>query len=328
MANWDISTAEKLLFLIVLIAGSIGAGYLGRRLGVGQRTARVLMYIVVTVPYTLVGFLSIWVLDFRIEFALLPVFGLAIMCAGLGGGAAFARALHMERRSAGAFVLVAGASNLGFTMGGFVNYALFGEQGLAIAAMYTMFWNVGMVLVLYPIARHYGYAGGEPLWKLIVANFWDIRSLPLLSVLTGLTLNLCGAPRPAFFGRALVFQLDSLGLLIIAGAILSFFTTGLRLHFAHLHLHRRLYVIVAGIKFILMPLVGAVLVGAMCLIGRPIPPPGWQVVLVQASTPAAIYAVVISNLFDLDDRLASIIFVVNTATYLVVVLPVLLFVFG
>ena len=48
----------------------------------------------------------------------------------------------------------------------------------------------------------------------------------------------------------------------------------------------------------------------------------------QASTPTAIYAVVVSNLFHLDDRLASVIFVVNTVCYLAVVMPLVLMIFG
>jgi len=192
------STAAKLAFLITLIAGSVGAGYAARRLGLGERVARVLMWIVMTVPYTLVSFLAIWVLQFKPELAVLPLFGMIILTSGVGVSAAIARMLKLSRPAAGAFVLAAGASNLGFTMGGFINFALFGEQGLAVAAMYTIFWEVGMALVLYPVARHYGHATGAPLWKLILANFRDPRALPLLAALVGLTLNLARVPgRPS-----------------------------------------------------------------------------------------------------------------------------------
>lgn len=332
MTHWDMSTGGKLAFLILLIAGSVAAGYAARRMGLGERIARVLSWLVLTVPYTVVSFLAIWVLKFTVELSSLPVMGLIILASGVGISAAIARWLKMSRPVAGAFVLASGASNLGFTMGGFVNFALFGEQGLAVAAMYTIYWEVGMALVLYPVARHYGHAAGAPLWKLILANFRDPRCLPLLAAVIGLTLNLAGVSRPAVVDSRLIGSNTIIDLLIIGGAVLGFFTTGVRLHFEHILTHRWLYPIVGAVKFIFLPAVGAVLVGLMWLAGtplvRPLEAPAWKVVLVQASTPTAIYAVVLSNLFNLDDKLASVIFVVNTAMYLLIVLPIIVMVFG
>lgn len=328
MESWGLDKPQLLAFLIALIAGSVGAGYLARRLGVGERIARALMYFVVLVPYSVIGFLAIWKLDFHGEFALLPVFGFVIMCAGLAAGALFARILKLADRSAGAFVLATGASNLGFTMGGFVNYVLFGSQGLATAAMYTIFWNFGMVFVLFPIARHYGHGSDQPLWKLILINLVDVRSLPLLAVLAGLAVNLQGVAYPQSLTRPVIGPADLLGVLIVGGVIVSFFATGLRLHFERAFRRKLPYVMVACSKFVIMPAVGAVLVAIMWLVGSPMPWPGNGVVLVQASTPTAIYAVVISNLFHLDDRLAGIMFVVNTALYLVVILPAIVWLLG
>jgi hypothetical protein len=187
-------------------------------------------------------------------------------------------------------VLCAGIANLGFTMGAFVNFALFGEQGLAVAQMYTLFWELGMVLVLYPVARHYGHGGGAPLWKLILANFRDVRSLPLVAAIIGLTLNRLGVPRPEIIGRS-----GAVNVLIIVGTVVAFFTTGLLLHFERIGQHRWLYLLIAGVKFIFCPLVGAALVAAMWLIGLP---------------------------------LISVTFVVNTAMYLAIVLPVVVLVLG
>ncbi len=328
MESWGLDKPQLLAFLIALIAGSIAAGYVARRLGAGERVARVLMYFVVLVPYSVIGFLAIWRLSFHGEFVLLPLFGFAVMCAGLAAGAAFARALKLPDRSAGALVLTTGASNLGFTMGGFVNYVLFGPAGLATAAMYTLFWNFGMVFVLFPIARHYGHGSDQPLWKLILVNLVDIRSLPLVAVLAGLTINLCGVAYPERLTQAILGPADLLGVLIVAGVVVSFFATGLRLHFAGVFGHKLIYTLVGASKFVIMPAVGAGLIGIMWLVGHPMPGPGNGVVLVQASTPTAIYAVVISNLFHLDDKLASIIFVVNTAIYLVAILPLIVVLFA
>lgn len=325
--NGDVSVAARLLFPIALIAGSIAAGYGAQRAGVGEQTARRLMLFVVTVPYTLVAFMAIWVLPFTLELVSLPVMGMLVTTAGVGAGAVIARWLKLPREMAGAFVLTAGASNLGFTMGGFVNYLLFREPGLAMAAMYTSFWDFAMVLLFYPVARHYGHGADQPLWRLVLANFADLRSLPFLATVLGLTLNLLGVARPAA-----ITQWHVVDVAMVGGAVLAFFVTGLRLHLGQLHAHKWLYALVAGVKFLLMPAVAAVLLGLMWLAGHPLVhpagAPGWKVALVQASTPAAIYAVVISNLFHLDDRLASVIFLVNTICYLAVVMPLVLMIFG
>ncbi|MBN2298898.1 MAG: hypothetical protein JXM72_09900, partial [Deltaproteobacteria bacterium] len=50
------------------------------------------------------------------------------------------------------------------------------------------------------------------------------------------------------------------------------------------------------------------------------------VILIQSFMPAAIYSVVASVLFDLDTRLASNLFVLNSIAFLILVLP-LLFIF-
>jgi len=323
----ELPVVVRLLLPIALIAGSVAAGYAAQRIGVGERAARRLMLFVVMVPYTLVAFMAIWVLPFTPELVALPAMGMLVTTAGVGAGIVIARALRLPKPMAGAFVLTAGASNLGFTMGGFVNYLLFREPGLAMAAMYTSFWDFAMVLLFYPVARHYGHGSDQPLWRLILANFADLRSLPFAATLLGLTLNLMGVPRPA-----VIAQWHVVDVAMIGGAVLAFFVTGLRLHLEQWQAHRRFYVLVAGVKFLLMPMVAAVLLGALWLAGHPLlfpaSAPGWKVALVQASTPAAIYAVVIANLFRLDDRFASVIFVVNTLCYLVLVLPLVLILFG
>ncbi|MCG3180007.1 MAG: hypothetical protein BIFFINMI_02361 [Phycisphaerae bacterium] len=323
MDLWGLSKPGLVVFMLTLIVGSISMGYLGRRAGLGERAARRMSYFVVMVPYTLIAFLAILGLRFHRQYIALPFIGFAIMGAGLGLGLLLARLMRMPDRQAGAFVLTCGASNLGFTMGGFVNYLLFGQQGLGLAAMYTIYWNFGMVLVLYPIARHFGHGGGQPLWRLVLNSFWDIRSLPLVGVAVGLTLNLTGHHLPAFVGEYHVLRW-----LIIGGVFVSFATTGLTLHFGGLGRHGGLFAAIGVAKFLFLPAVGAALVWLMAAMGWPLPSPAGKVVLVQASTAVAIYAVLISNMFGLDDRLASIIFVINTTCYLLIVLPLVVWLLG
>ncbi len=316
MEEANLATAWQLALLILLIGGSILAGYGARRMGFPDQLARRMMYLVVLGPYTAVAFFALWELELTGRYALLPLIGFVLMAVGAAVGVLLSRPLGLTRGESGAFAMACGASNLGFTMGGTVNFVLFGEYGLALASIFTAFWNFGLVFILYPIARHYGTADRQPLWKLLVANFWDLRSLPLLGVLAGLTLNLSGLARPDWVDR---FHLVTI--LIIAGVIIAFFTTGLRLHFSQMSAHYRLYGWVAGVKFILLPATAAVILLVLHAAGLNFPETANRVVLVQASTAVGVYAVIIANLFDLDDRLASVLFFTNTVFYLALVLP-------
>ena len=65
----------------------------------------------------------------------------------------------------------------------------------------------------------------------------------------------------------------------------------------------------------------------MDLTGRGVGPMVHSVVMVQSICPTAVAMVMMSNVFDLDSRLGSALWVVNTATFAVVVVPVLFVVF-
>ena len=49
-----------------------------------------------------------------------------------------------------------------------------------------------------------------------------------------------------------------------------------------------------------------------------------NVMLVESAMPTAVFAVVAANLYGLNARLASLLFVINTAVFLAVVLPVIM----
>ena len=54
----------------------------------------------------------------------------------------------------------------------------------------------------------------------------------------------------------------------------------------------------------------------------------WNVVVVQSFVPTSVTMVALANMFDLRPREASALFVVNTAMYLLLVLPVVMWLFG
>lgn len=316
MAGVNLPIEYKLVLLILLIGGSIVMGYGARRLGFPDHWSRRLMLFLLLGPYTLVGFLALWGLELAGQHALLPLIGFVLMAVGAFVGIMLARALGLNRGESGAFAMACGASNLGFTMGGTVNFVLFGETGLALASIFTSFWTFGLVLILYPIARYYGTSDRQPIWRLLWANFYDVRSLPLLGVLAGIACNLLGLQRPEAVER---YHLMTL--LIIGGVFIAFFTTGLRLYFTRMRHKAALYGIVAAVKFLLLPAAAALILIILDIAGLGLAEPGNRVVLVQASTAVGIYAVIIANLFYLDDKMATRLFFTNTVLYLLIILP-------
>ncbi len=89
--------------------------------------------------------------------------------------------------------------------------------------------------------------------------------------------------------------------------------------------HKFLHIKLAMVKFCLAPLLFLVLLCVARYFLPSLPQMAQQVVMVQSFMPAAIFSVVIANLFGLNARLASTLFLVNTVVFLVIILPVLVY---
>lgn len=76
-------------------------------------------------------------------------------------------------------------------------------------------------------------------------------------------------------------------------------------------------------KFAGIPLLAVVILAAMNLTHMPLAALGQRVVVVEAFMPMAIQSVMIANLFHLDGRMASTLWLVNTVLFVLLPLPVL-----
>jgi len=315
----------KFILTVVCIVGSTAAGYAARRSGkVGESVAAVLMTFVVVVGYSLVGLLSIWGLNLRAADAWLPVLGagqillMTPLCIVLG------RLLWRDRSEAGLFSISAPLGNTGFTMGGFVIYLLQGEAGLGLVSIFGLMWTPMMVLVTYPVARHYSASPGSvSLGRLVLRSIFDWRSIGLPVVLLGLALSLCGVARPAFVAR-----LSILDVLMFTITPMAYFAIGLRLRFSYVASMKRMILAMAGARFVLGAAAGLGLVALTYLTAWPLRGPARDVVLIEAFVPASLSAVAVANMFGLRPREASVLFVANTLSYLVIVLPAVIWIFG
>jgi predicted permease len=130
-------------------------------------------------------------------------------------------------------------------------------------------------------------------------------------------------PMPAFLTTYHVIDI-----LIILSVLTSFAIVGLQMHLSHLARQKILHVSLALAKFVITPLliVPILLLTEYCLGHLPIC--ARKVVYIQAFMPTAVFSVIIANLFELDPRLAGVLFLVNTGVFLAIVLPILAVFFG
>ena len=136
------------------------------------------------------------------------------------------------------------------------------------------------------------------------------RNVPLLASLAALSLLAAGVPRPA---------LDPpVELAMMLSVVLYYWTLGLGFDLRDLKAPGREQAALAVIKFLAIP-AAAFLLLSRAPLGQDIK----SVILIQSFMPAAIYSVVTAVLFDLDVRLASSLFAVNTLLFILVVLPAL-----
>lgn len=338
------SVVAKFVLTIALIAVSMAAGYFARKIGLlspqaCQKLAGRMMTFVVVFGYTAVGFLTIWGLQVRSSDFWLPAMAclhvLIMSMIGIGAGRAIlARkapatsggALDEDagRAQVGLMSIASGSGNNGFTMGGFIIYLLLGEAGLGLVTIYSLAWTPMTVLLFYPVARHYATSGPPmALGRLMLQCVLDWRSIGLPITLAGLGLSLAGVSRPQ-----MVVDLHMVDILVYTVTPIAYFAIGLRMFVADVWSIRRAIAALAGMRFIVAVGVGTALVYLVCLTPWPLSDLARQVFIIEAFVPTAVTMVAVANMFNLLPRQASVLFVANTMMYLLLVLPIVLWVYG
>jgi len=314
----------KFVLIVSAITLAAGLGYLTRKLRPAtERYAGDMMYYLVILGWTPLSVLVIWQIDLQPSLFALPLisFLLPVLMAPVGMG--LGRLHHLDSKAFGTYTVACGIANIGVTLGGFVCYALYDLEGLGYAQLYIMPWAISYVGIYYPLARYIGEPGSSVDVRFLLRTFFDRRSLPGLGALIGLALNFGDVPVPAF-----ITDYHIIDIFMVPSVLVSFYCMGLQIHFTSLGEMPRLHGSLALCKFLIAPVITVILVwSAEGLLGS-LPPVARKVALIEGFMPTAIFTVVISNLFSLHPRLASVLFLVNTVAFLVVVLPILIVVFG
>lgn len=304
----------KIIQLLVDVFCPLALGFLLRHRGwMDDRGCRFLMLVNVIGLLTTMNLLSFWLLP--IDWALILIPALSLLTAFLSGGLAaafFAR--HMpDDLQKGSYVMASMLSNIG-TMAGLASYMIFGQAGFAYTQLFATPQNILMVVFAFPLAQYYRNrylqkkAGSEfhfSFRKVLLT----LKQLGVLGMAAGLWLHWQAVPEPEFLKQ--LFPV-----LIHVRAWIAFLPVGYQLDFGEA---RNYYCKILGmlpLKFLVVP---ALIYGlarlhftSQELLGT---------ILLDAAAPVAINAVVTSTLFQLDVDLTVASFILTTASYIVLVVP-------
>jgi predicted permease len=316
---------QKFVISAAVIVVSTVAGYWCRRRGWLAETAseRIMTWVAVF-GYSSVGFLTVWGTALKTADVILPLWAVLHMLVMTFLSLGVARWFARDRAERGLFALIAGIGNNGFTGGAFVLYLLYGEEAMGLSNIYILLFMAMAVLVLYPLARHFAEAQPtDSLAALYRKSLLDWRSLGLPVVLAALGLSAGGVQRP----EAIVHY-HLVDVLVYTITPLAFFGIGLRLRLSRLGPLKRMIAGTALVRFGLGALTAVGLAWATRALPWPLEGLRWKVYVVQGFVPTAITSVAVANMFRLKPEEASALFVANTVIYLVLVLPVVFWIFG
>ena len=315
---------EKFIPIFAVILLSMAAGYLARRFRLaGDRAASTLMTVITVLGYPSVSLLAIWKIHLVWEHLWLPVMACVQVAMLAALSAPVAGWLTKDRGERGAFVLLSAFGNNGLTMGGFVIFVLFGSDALGLASLFFLLFPTIVVLLGYPVARHYGSHGPtQSLGRLLAKSLLDWRSLALPISLAGVGLSLGGVPIPR-----VVDEFHVVDVLVYAINVSAYFSIGLRLQVSQVPRLRGLIAGLACTRFVLGLATGGLLIGATFLTPWPIHGDALPVAVIQSCVSTAVTAVALTNMFNLRPAEASALFITNTILYLVLILPPFLWIY-
>ena len=322
----DLSAQDTAYFRLasmfaVLVVGVV-SGYLSsNRFGLPERIAKEIMTVVLVSFNWLIALLVIWRMHLSRQLIWLPIVGVVLMLAITVLSAAIFYFIKLDRRSQLTLILAGGLSNLGYTGGAFVCYALFGATGLAMANIYPVFWLPVAYFIFFPLLKIREIRANDRNAKFKLTQILDLRFLALPAIIIAIVLNLTGVKSPGFVEK---FHIIDIFVYIASG--LSFFAIGLRVNLSRLKNYVSLYFPLAAVKFILTPAVALLIIWLLALTGRNLTGLVQKVIIVLSVTPSAVLMVTMSNVFNLDGPLASALWVATMAIFAVIVVPVLFFV--
>lgn len=323
-------TLKFIVFTLVSAASIVGGRTLRTRGLVAERLSRTVHLYTLIFLWSPVSVIAFWGIPINRELLAIMLIQPFVMVGSWLVTSAICRALKFSRSETGVMILAAALSNQGFTLGAFLCYVLLepGREAMSYAVAFVTSMQVCLVLIFYPVARHYELAAEAesgkhvehpPLAKLVIGSFLDIRAMPLYGATTGALLSLIGPAYPQW----LIDNQFMLDIAFFVGAVGSYLGIGLRLRFGDSLKFVKHHAVLVGVKFIAMP----VMTFAMLMVAKqfqPIGPLPTTVVVISSFCPTAINTVIVANLFHLNARLASVLWLWSTILFGLIVVPLII----
>jgi predicted permease len=265
---------------------------------------------------------AIWI--FRTDSArllFLPAVGFLAISVSAAASLVIGRFLKLGRPQRGAFFSTGTMSNLG-AVGSLVVFISLGEAAYAMVPFYRLFELFSYYAIGFPVAKSFSpiVDSALPGHKRVLALFADpFVLMTLASIGLGLLLNLSGIRRPEFYSVLNAFLIPVVSLLLLM-------SIGMAMRFGRIGTYLREGFSIAGIKFIIVPLV---VTGCAALLGfgkvyggLPL-----KVVLIMSSMPVGFVAMVPPSIYRLDVDLANAAWLITTLL-LALVIPLQIFILG
>ena len=302
----------RILYVFTDLATPLLAGYIAYQRGrISDALCNALIRFNIIVMATLLAVLSFWVMPLSRSLLWLPLFSaLFMLVPGSIAYLTFARR-HKDALSRGAYYMSAMLTNIG-TIAGLSAFILYDEVGFAYVQIVSSFQVGLLVLVCFPLAAMFRAQGAKEEARVHLSLrelFLTPNQVPVLGLIAGLALNVCGVERPAVLAAA--FQA-----LVHIGAWTALFPVGCLVDFSRALPYIKKTADLIPLRFLLTPLiffglcrllfVDSVLIGSVLLI---------------AAAPTAINAVLTARLYKLNVDLTVASFLVTTVIYLLLFYP-------
>jgi predicted permease len=307
---------SKLIYVFTDLVLPLVLGYFARRTRyLSEKSCNRMIVFNILIVSTALSVLSFWNLPLKWELIWLPMFG--ILLSIIPGVAAYlvSGKKYGDSLEKGSYLVSAILSNTG-TLGGLCAYILFGETAFAYTQVVALFQNLVLFLFCFPMAQYYrqqsNLAGDTP--KLTFCSlFFNRNQLPVVGLAVGILLYLGDVPRPALLGTAFDW-------LIHISAWTSLIPAGYSIEFSAMKKYYSTTLDLIPIKFIATPVLGYLV--ACHLFNDPAV---LGTILILASVPTGINAIVTARLYDLNLHVSGAAFVLTTAVFLLLVYPILFF---
>lgn len=288
-------TAET---LFVILSG-LFLGWLSKRRGLSPEKAPAITRLTLTYLEPFPNLLALWGLragDARAF--LLPLLGAALILVMWPVGHLIGRLQRLRGSDLGAFVTTAMFSNVGFTFGTFLCYALLGERGVALGTLYTASFMPMLFTVGLFAAGRYSAESGRPGWEIVKDTTRKAESRnPILGILVGLALYTAGVRRPAAAAVAV-------GVLVPLTTFIYLFAIGLSLRPRTMLGYWRPAAVLHAVKFLISPVIGLALGLAIGFHHDP-NMDLLRVLFIQSAAPAGIMSMVLCQVRGLNVQLAA-----------------------